>query len=86
MRESWRWFGPDDPVTLDDIRQTGATDIVSALHDVPIGTAWSMQAIGDRKALIEDTPPGLRPLRGSVVAGTASIAASKLVRWESMMS
>lgn len=67
MRESWRWFGPNDPVTIDDIRQTGATDIVSALHDVPIGETWSLQAIQDHQALVETTPPGLRPLHWSVV-------------------
>lgn len=67
MRESWRWFGTNDPVTLDDIRQTGATDIVSALHDVPIGEAWTVEAIRNHKALIETTPVGLRPLSWSVV-------------------
>ena len=67
MRESWRWFGPNDPVTIEDIRQTGVTDVVSALHDVPIGQTWSVQAIRDHQALIETTPPGLKPLLWSVV-------------------
>ncbi len=67
MRESWRWFGPSDPVTLEDIRQTGVTDVVSALHDVPIGETWSVQAIKEHQALIETTPAGLQPLRWSVV-------------------
>ena len=67
MRESWRWFGPGDPVTLEDIRQTGVADVVSALHDVPIGETWSLQATRDHMALIENTPPGLSPLRWSVV-------------------
>lgn len=53
MRESWRWFGPNDPVSLDEIRQTGATDIVSALHDIPIGQAWPADAIAQHKQLIE---------------------------------
>jgi len=67
MRESWRWFGPDDPVSLDEIRQTGATDIVSALHTVPAGEVWTLDAIKDYKALIETTPEGLQPLRWTVV-------------------
>ncbi len=53
MRESWRWFGPNDPVSLAEIRQTGATDIVSALHDIPIGEAWPRERISQHRALIE---------------------------------
>ena len=67
MRESWRWFGPDDPVTLDDIRQTGVTDIVSALHDVPIGDAWPLQAIREHQALIETTPEAHLMVRSRLV-------------------
>ena len=54
MRESWRWFGPSDPVSLAEIRQTGATDIVSALHDIPIGEPWPLKAVQNHKQLIED--------------------------------
>ena len=67
MRESWRWFGPNDPVTLNDIRQTGATTIVSALHGIPTGEVWPIDAIRQYKALIEDCKPGLTPLTWSVV-------------------
>lgn len=67
MRESWRWFGPNDPVTLDEIRQTGATDIVSALHDVPAGEVWTVEAIQDYKHLIETTPEGMQALQWTVV-------------------
>jgi len=67
MRESWRWFGPNDPVTLDDIRQTGASEIVSALHNVPTGEVWSTGAITEYKNIIETTPSGMSPLRWSVV-------------------
>jgi mannonate dehydratase len=67
MRESWRWFGPNDPVTIDDIRQTGATDIVSALQGIPTGEPWSIEAIEKHQALIERCETDLMPLTWSVV-------------------
>ncbi len=67
MHESWRWFGPGDPVTVDHIRQTGATDIVSALHAIPAGEVWPVEAIREHQVLIERTEPGLAPLKWSVV-------------------
>ena len=67
MRESWRWFGPNDPVSLDEIRQTGATDIVSALHSIPTGEPWDEASVAQYKALIEHTEEGMAPLRWTVV-------------------
>lgn len=67
LRQGWRWFGPKDPVPLDHIRQAGAAEIVTALHETPIGEAWSEADIAARKALIETTPAGMAPLRWSVV-------------------
>lgn len=67
MRESWRWFGPKDPVTLAEIRQTGATDIVSALHDIPIGEVWPRKAIRSHKASIEEYNDTMAPLQWTVV-------------------
>ncbi|CDP51674.1 Mannonate dehydratase [Devosia sp. DBB001] len=52
---------------MDDVRQAGATDIVSALHHVPIGDVWTEAEVAKRKNLIEDTPAGRAPLRWSVV-------------------
>jgi mannonate dehydratase len=67
MRQAWRWFGPDDPVTLNAVRQAGATDIVSALHHVPPGEAWTLADVERHRNLIESTPPGRSPLRWSVI-------------------
>jgi mannonate dehydratase len=67
MRQAWRWFGPKAGVSLDNVRQAGATDIVSALHEVPIGEAWTIAQVHERKSLIESTPAGRTPLTWSVV-------------------
>src|SRR5256885_2034654 len=67
MRQAWRWYGPDDPVTLDHARQAGATEIVSALHQHAPGEVWPQAAIAERKRLIENTPAGRVPLKWTVV-------------------
>ncbi|MDB9896220.1 mannonate dehydratase [Gammaproteobacteria bacterium] len=67
MKQSWRWFGPDDPVSIDDIKQTGATDIVSALHHIPIGDVWPIDAIKEHQELIRYTDSGESNLSWTVV-------------------
>ena len=52
MKESFRWYGPDDPVGLNDILQSGATNIVSALHQVPNGSVWEKDSIKAYKEII----------------------------------
>ena len=52
MRETLRWYGPDDPVTLDHVKQTGATEVVSALHGIYDGSAWGDAAIAAHMAVI----------------------------------
>lgn len=52
LEESFRWFGPKDPVPLSFIRQAGAEAVFTALHDIPYGEVWPVEAIRERKALL----------------------------------
>jgi mannonate dehydratase len=53
MKESWRWYGPFDKIGLNEVAQTGATGIVTALHEIPYGEVWDQSAIAARQAEIQ---------------------------------
>ena len=53
MLQTWRWFGPDDPVSLNNVRQAGAVGVVSALHHMNQGQVWSEDEVAKRRAEIE---------------------------------
>ena len=71
MRATWRWFGPQDPMTIDWIRQAGATSVEASLGHIPAGEVWDVADIDALKRQINAAPPGQTPLAWDTLGGIA---------------
>lgn len=83
MRATWRWFGPQDPMTIDWIRQSGATSVEASLSYLPPGCVWETDAIDALKNLVRTAPPGQTPLGWDTLGGIAIHDDIKLGRKDS---
>ncbi len=80
LKQTFRWFGPSDPVTLADVRQTGATGIVTALHQIPHGAVWPVEAIRERQDMIRAAGSEGAPLEWAVIE---SVTVSEAIKTRS---
>lgn len=81
MRQTWRWFGPKDSVSIQDIMQAGAEGVVSALHHIPTGQVWTPQEIAQRQSEIAHTASG--DLSGLVWEVVESLPVSEEIKKQS---